>query len=44
MSYARLEPYGFMLVILLLVTGALYVLMMQFVNFFLSFFSSLAGG
>jgi len=44
MSYARLEPYGFMLVILLLVTGALNVLMMPFVNFFLSFFSSLAGG
>jgi Zn-dependent protease len=44
MSYARLEPYGFMLVILLLVTGALNVLMAPFVNFFLSFFGSLAGG
>jgi Zn-dependent protease len=44
MSYARLEPYGFMLVILLLATGALNVLMAPFVNFFLSFFGALAGG
>jgi Zn-dependent protease len=44
MSYARLEPYGLMLVILLLVTGAFNVLMMPFVNFFLSFFGALAGG
>ena len=43
MSYARLEPYGFMIVILLLATGALNVLMAPFVNFFLSFFSALAG-
>jgi len=43
MSYARLEAYGFMLVILLLATGALNVLMMPFVNFFLSFFNALAG-
>jgi len=42
-SYARLEPYGFMLIIVLLATGALNVLMAPFVSYFLSFFSALAG-
>ena len=43
-SYARLEPYGFMVIILLLATGALNVLMGPFVIYFLSFFGALAAG
>ncbi|HYR00870.1 MAG TPA: site-2 protease family protein [Casimicrobiaceae bacterium] len=44
LSYARFEPYGFMLIILLLATGALNVLMAPFVSFFLNLFGALAGG
>jgi Zn-dependent protease len=44
LSYARLEPYGFMFVIILLATGVLNALMAPFVSFFLSFFGALAGG
>jgi Zn-dependent protease len=43
-SYSRFEPYGFMLIIVLLATGALNVLMGPFVSYFLSFFSAVAGG
>jgi Zn-dependent protease len=44
MSYARLEQYGFMLIIVLLATGVLNQLMGPFVRFFLSLFGAIAGG
>jgi Zn-dependent protease len=44
MSYARLEQYGFMLIIILLATGVLNQLMDPFIRFFLSLFGAIAGG
>jgi Zn-dependent protease len=42
-SYARLEPYGFMLIVVLLATGILNRLMSPFVTFFLSLLGAIAG-
>jgi Zn-dependent protease len=42
-SYSRLEPYGFMVIIVLLATGMLNRLMSPFVSFFLSLLGGIAG-
>ena len=43
MSYARLEPYGFMVVILLLATGILNMLMAPLVRFGLVALNAIVG-
>jgi Zn-dependent protease len=39
----RIEPFGFMIVVLLMVTGVLWTIMEPFRLFFLDFYFSLAG-
>ena len=41
--FARIEPYGFIILLALLMTGILGIVMWPFVNWFLELFAGIAG-